>query len=83
MTVENDDQSHPKSPKPEEAHPIPTSANEASDPMPPLPPVPVPGSNPPGMESPLDFIRRRTREIRAAEKRKKERINGSVIHAGN
>jgi hypothetical protein len=32
--------------------------------------APIPGPNPPGVESPHDFIRRRMRELRDAEAKK-------------
>jgi hypothetical protein len=56
----------PGAPEPDEARTTPTPAQEGAG----VPVPPIPGPNPPGAESPHDFIRRRMRELREAEPKK-------------
>ncbi len=62
------DKHRPKSPDPEDARATPTSASPDIG----VPVTPIPGPNPPGVESPHDFIRRRMRELREAQVKKND-----------
>jgi hypothetical protein len=56
----------PETPDPKDARATPTSAGpDVGVPLP-----PIPGPNPPGSESPHDFVRRRMRELREARVKK-------------
>jgi hypothetical protein len=67
------DKPRPKTPDPEHARATPTSGSPDSGGRVP----PIPGPNPPGVESPHDFVRRRMRELREAEEAKQHDAEGS------
>jgi hypothetical protein len=63
------DRPRPQAPDPGDGPAHPASATPGHE----VDIAPIPGPNPPGVESPHDFVRRRMRELREAEAKKDHR----------